>query len=71
MLVFVFEGAGEAYALTCDESGRNLPLERGPWRPVGAINMQDGEAPRAGLDTAAALAAIARDGYHLEEVRPG
>ncbi|MBL8569568.1 MAG: hypothetical protein JNK84_10835 [Phreatobacter sp.] len=66
MKVFIFEGDGPVFGFTTVASGDNLPIERGPWVPVGQIEMQSGRVPRIGVSSDVVLAAIGRVGFYLQ-----
>jgi hypothetical protein len=51
---------------TTDPSGANLPANKGPWQKFKIINMNQGEAPRIGVRTSEALAAIKANGFYVQ-----
>jgi hypothetical protein len=68
MQVFVFQSGmdRDITGFTADRSGRNLPAEYGPWKPIGnsAQRISD-HAKDAASDANMVLGGIARDGYFL------
>lgn len=58
MKVWLFAGAGDLRALTCDGEGANLPEDFGPWAIVRAVELLD-DAP----DEREAIALIGEHGF--------
>lgn len=64
MEVFIFNGAAGVHAATLDKFGKNLPVQGAPWRPTKATRLE-AAIPLIGINVVAALADIARQGFHL------
>jgi len=65
-MLYKFEAAyGDEVAITDTQNGINLPLEKGPWRPVGTVNPQD---PRLSVPADFILRAIVTEGYYVAPV---
>jgi len=56
--VWLFAGAGELHALSCDGEGTNLPEDLGPWEMLRAVELQD-DAP----DEREAISLIGEHGF--------
>jgi hypothetical protein len=64
----IFEGK-EAYGLTVDPNGANLPSEGGPWDYWKSIKLEQGEKGRIGLDSDTAIAQLTSKGYCIISIK--
>lgn len=70
MRVYIFEGEGNLYAFTRDETGGNLPADRSPWTLFKSVEMfENHPAKRIGVDEREVLAGIEGQGFYLTTAR--
>ena len=66
MLVHIFKASGNWYGFTREESGTNLPGDKGPWVWMKSVEMiPDHPASGIGVDEYQVLIAINATGYYL------
>ena len=70
MRVYIFKGRDDhLYGFTPEQSGNNLPADKGPWRLFKPIEIEeDHPAPRIGVNEADILAGIKKDQYYLKNL---
>jgi len=62
MLLGVFEGAGDTYALARDRT--KLPSQYQPWIPRGEIDIKLADRSNFGIDVARIVDDVQRKGFH-------
>ena len=66
MRIYIFKAGSNVYGFTQEESGDNLPGDRGPWVLLKSIEiLEDQAAPRT--HDADILAGIKGQGFHLTD----
>lgn len=63
MQVWLLSGQDDWRAVSLDGTGRGLPGERGPWSPLGRIDLDEADA-----DESEAAEAVRSRGYYLMRV---
>jgi hypothetical protein len=70
MRVYIFKGREDhLYGFTPEQSGNNLPVEKGPWRLFKSIEIiEENPAPRIGVNETDILTGIRSDEYYLKDL---
>jgi len=68
MIVHIFKGAADWFGVTTNETGQNLPPERGPWTHFKVSTLVPGQTLIA-MDADEAIEAINARGYFLCQAR--
>jgi hypothetical protein len=72
MRVHIFKASGDLYGFTPEESGSNLPADKGPWAWYSSIEVfKEFPMTRSRVDEAKILAAIEGQGFFLTNAAIG
>jgi hypothetical protein len=67
MRIFIFKTGSNVYGFTPEESGSNLPGDRGPWAMFKSIEILEDDAAPRGVHDADILAGIKAKGFYLTD----
>jgi len=70
MLLYKFGAAvGQRVALTAAHSGKNLPADGAPWKPMGTMRIEPGGTPLIGASSDEIIAGIQKEGFFIWPVK--